>query len=121
VRFALAVLVGSIVQIVPYLNLQRWSGSTAFFTLGYLLFAALGTGFFAGRRAALAGAVSVFVGVTIYGVYSYVTGQVGTADAYTLTGYELRLLLGVLPFAIGGAVTGAMGGWLRSRAMSVAQ
>jgi small-conductance mechanosensitive channel len=121
VRFTLAVFAGSLVQIVPYVDPQRWTSGRAPFTAAYLLFAALGTGFFAGRRSAIAGALSIFIGVTLYGLLSFFSGQVGTTDAYTLAGYEFRLLFGVLPFAIGGAVTGAVGGWLRARVLSRAR
>ena len=115
-RFAGAVLVAGLVQLVVYLRVSTWSGTTALLATGYLLFAALGAGYFAARGSALAGALSVFVGAVAYGLFSYFVPLV-VADAGQLLDWELRLVVSVIPYAIGGAAAGALGGWLRRRAL----
>jgi hypothetical protein len=96
----------------------NWIGIAAIGAIGYLLFSAFGAGWFAVRRSALAGLLSVIVGALIYGAYSlWGPGGEGGAGIADLLGWEARLLIAVLPYAVGGAFTGAAGGWLRSRAM----
>jgi len=94
----------------------NWIGVAAIGAIGYLLFSAFGAGWFAMHRSALAGFLSVIVGALIYGAYSLWRQEVG-ASGGDLLGWEARLLLAVLPFAVGGAFAGAAGGWLRRRAM----
>ena len=96
--------------------MPNWIGVAAIGAIGYLLFSAFGAGWFAVHRSALAGFLSVMVGALVYGVFS-LWGQEAGAGAGDLLGWESRLLLAVIPFAIGGAFTGAAGGWLRRRAM----
>ena len=55
-RFALAVMVAAALQLVVYLQVGTWIGTTALLAVVYILFASLGAGWFAGRRPALAGA-----------------------------------------------------------------
>lgn len=98
--------------------MPNWIGVAAFGAIGYLLFSSFGAGWFAMHRSALAGFLSVVVGALIYGAYSFwAQGAGGSASGGDLLGWEARLLLAVLPFAIGGAFAGAAGGWLRRRAM----
>ena len=111
-RFALAVVVGGIVQIVPYAR----ADTPALLAIAYVIFAALGAGFFAGRREWLAGALSVLVGAALYGV----TNQLGyrTGGGTTLGDFltpETSLLLGVVPYAFLGGLAGFGGGALRTR------
>jgi len=113
VRFALAVLAAAILQIVPYLNLARWTGTAAVFVTLYLLLAALGAGFFAGRRAALAGALSVLGGATLYAVLAYVTRGEADVAFGSLLSFEERVVVEVLPYVLAGALVGAAGGRLR--------
>lgn len=97
--------------------MPNWFGVAAIGAIGYLLFSAFGAGWFAMRRSALAGFLSVVLGALIYGAYS-LWGQgagVGASGA-DLLGWEARLLIAVLPYAVGGAFAGAAGGWLRRRA-----
>ncbi len=119
-RFALAVTVAALAQLVVYLRLDLWIGVFAVIAFAYLLFAALGAGYFAGRRSALAGLSSVLVGALTYGVVAYATRTV-PAEVGSLVEWEVRLTVAVLPYAIGGAATGAVGGWLRARTMARAR
>ena len=120
-RFALAVLAAALIQVVPYLNLARWTGTAAVFVSLYLLLAALGAGFFAGRRPAIAGALSVVGGVTLYGVLAYLTRGEASVGFDTLLSFEQRLLVEVVPYVLAGALVGAAGGWLRAWALRVAR
>ncbi len=116
-RFALAVTVAAVAQLVVFLRLEEWIGVFAVIAIAYLLFAALGAGYFAGRRAALAGLLSVLVGALTYGVVAYAT-RTAPAEVGSLLEWESRLSVAVLPYAIGGAAAGALGGWLRAQAVA---
>ena len=112
-RFAIAVLAAGVVQIVPYLE----TSVAAVLAIAYLCFAALGAGFFAGRRPWLAGGLSVVVGAVLAGIAGEVrAASGGVMDVLTA---ETGLLLVIVPYAFLGALAGALGGWLRSRALAV--
>jgi hypothetical protein len=113
VRFPIAVLGAGVVQIVPYLE----TNVPAILAIGYLCFAALGAGFFAGRRGWLAGGLSVIVGAVLAGIVSEVR-TVGTSNLMDLLTAETGLLLVIIPYALLGALAGALGEWLRSRALA---
>jgi hypothetical protein len=119
VRFALAVVGAAVIQLFPYLRLDQWVGVGALLAIAYIEFAALGAGFFAGRRAWLAGALSVLLGALLYAVAAALT-QPGS-DAGTFTFFFLRLPVAVLPFIVLGAVAGWLGGALRARAIAAAR
>lgn len=111
-------LAAGVADLAAFLAVPNWIGVAAFGAIGYLLFSAFGAGWFAMHRSALAGFLSVIVGALIYGAYSLWGQSAGVgAGAGDLLGWEARLLLAVLPFAVGGAFAGAAGGWLRRRAM----
>jgi hypothetical protein len=115
-RFALAVLGAGIAEIVPYAR----PATPTLLAIGYLMFAALGAGFFAGSRGWLAGALSILVGAALFGILSEL-GTMGVQGATTLGDFitaETGLILGVVPYAFLGALAGTAGGWLRSRAVS---
>ncbi len=118
-RFWVAVLAAAVADLAAFLAVPSWIGVAAIGAIAYLLFSAFGAGWFAMRRSALAGFLSVLGGAVIYGAYS-LWGQSAAAGAsgFDLLGWEARLLIAVLPYAIGGAFTGAAGGWLRRRAMA---
>ncbi len=98
--------------------MPNWYGVAAIGAIGYLLFSAFGAGWFAMRRSAFAGFLSVVVGALVYGVYSlWGLGAGLGASSADLLGGEARLLIAVLPYAVGGAFAGAAGGWLRRRAL----
>ena len=113
----LAVTAAAVADLAAFLAVPNWIGVAAIGAIGYLLFSAFGAGWFAVRRSALAGFLSVIVGALIYGVFSLLgPGAPSGANGGDLLGWEARLLLAVLPYAVGGAFAGAAGGWLRRRA-----
>jgi hypothetical protein len=115
-RFAVAVIGAGIVQIVPYQRLDQWIGAGAVLALLYFGFAAFGAGFFAGRRAALAGALSVLVGAFLYAVVAGFT-QPGS-DPGAFASFFLRIPIAVFPFILIGAFAGSLGGLARARAVA---
>jgi hypothetical protein len=115
VRLAVAVLGAGIVQVFPYLRLDQWVGVGALLALLYIEFAAFGAGFFAGRRAALAGALSVLVGAFLYVVAAGLTQPGGDPGAFA--SFFLRIPIAVFPFILIGAVSGWLGGAVRARAV----
>jgi hypothetical protein len=117
VRFAFAVIVAAALQLVVYLQVGTWIGTTALLAIVYILFASLGAGWFAGRRPALAGALSALLGAAFYGVVSFFGPAAIGMGAIDLIGWELRLLLAVIPYVALGALAGTAGGWLRRRAI----
>jgi hypothetical protein len=111
------VLAAAVADLAAFLAVPNWAGIAAVGAIAYLLFSAFGAGWFAMRGSALAGFLSVLVGAVIYGAYSLWGKSTGAgASGLDLLGWEARLLIAVLPYAIGGAFTGAAGGWLRRRA-----
>lgn len=116
-RFALAVIVAAALQLVVYLQVGTWIGTTALLAIGYILFASLGAGWFAARRSALAGALSALLGAALYGVVSFFGPAAIGMSALDLIGWEARLLLAVIPYVLLGAGAGAAGGRLRRRAI----
>jgi hypothetical protein len=115
VRFAVAVLGAGIVQIFPYLRLDQWVGVGALLALFYIEFAAFGAGFFAGRRAALAGALSVLLGAFLYVVVAGLIQPGGDPGAFA--SFFLRIPIAVFPFIVIGALAGWLGGAVRARAV----
>ena len=114
-RFALAVVVSAAAQLFIYLRLPDWVGAGALLAVMYIAFAALGAGWFAGGRTALAGALSVVVGVTLYAVVTFFgPAGVGMATLDLVFGI-LRLVLAYWPYIAIGALAGAAGGALRTR------
>ena len=114
-RFAVAVLGAGIAQIFPYLRLDQWVGVGAILALVYIGFAAFGAGFFAGRRAPLAGALSVLVGAFLYAVVAGLTQPGGDPGAFA--SFFLRIPIAVFPFILLGALAGWVGGATRARAL----
>jgi hypothetical protein len=116
VRFAVAVLGAGTAQVFPYLRLDQWIGSGALLAFTYIAFAAFGAGFFAGRRAWLAGALSVLVGAFLYVIVAAVTEPGSNLGGFV--SFLLRIPLAVFPFIVIGAVAGALGGVIRQRAVT---
>jgi hypothetical protein len=117
VRFAVAVLGAGIVQIFPYLRLDQWVGVGALLAMANIVFAAFGAGFFAGRRAPLAGALSVLVGAFLYVVVAALV-QPGM-DLGGFVSFFLRIPVAVFPFILLGALAGWLGGEVRARAVTM--
>lgn len=114
-RFAVAVLGAGIVQIFPYLRLDQWVGIGALLALLYIGLAGFGAGFFAGRSAAFAGALSVLVGAFLYVVVAGLTQPGGDPGAFA--SFFLRIPIAVFPFILLGALAGWLGGAARARAV----
>ena len=114
-RFAIAVAVSAVAQVFIYLRLADWVGAGALLAVMYIAFAALGAGWFTAGRAALAGALSVVVGVTLYAAYTFFgPAGVGMATVDLILGI-LRLVIAYWPYIALGALAGAVGGSLRTR------
>ena len=112
-------IAAGVADLAAFLAVPSWFGVAAIGAIGYLLFSAFGAGWFAVHRSALAGFLSVVVGALIYGAYSLLIQGAGLgASGVDLLGWEARLLIAVLPYAVGGAFAGAGGGWLRRRAVA---
>ena len=114
-------MVAAALQLVVYLQVGTWIGTTALLAIGYILFASLGAGWFAARRSALAGGLSALLGAALYGVVSFFGPAAIGMSALDLVGWEARLLLAVIPYVLLGAGAGAIGGWLRRRAIPQAR
>jgi hypothetical protein len=117
VRFALAVIVAAVLQLVVYLQVGTWIGTAAVLAIVYILFASLGAGWFAARRSALAGALSALLGAVLYSVASFFGPAAIGMSPLDLIGWQLRLVLAVIPYVVLGALAGAAGGWMRTRAI----
>jgi hypothetical protein len=113
VRFGVAVLGTGLVQVFPYLRLDQWVGVGAVLALLYIELAALGAGFFAGRRSAVAGALSVLIGAFLYVLVAGLTQPGGDPGAFA--SFFLRIPIAVFPFILLGALAGWVGGALRAR------
>ncbi len=114
-RFALAAVVAAALDLVVLLRIDQWIGGGAILAIGYLLFASAGAGFFAGTRSALAGALAVFGGVLLSGLIQYWPRFSYANDLGVLLGFELQLLIAFVPYELGGAIAGHLGGVLRTR------
>jgi hypothetical protein len=120
VRFWLAVLVAALANVVVFAQTAGWIGTGAFLALAYLLFAAFGAGWFAARRSALAGGLSVLLGAAAAALLQFFTlssTALAGMGVLELIGWTLRFMTWAFPYAVGGAFAGAAGGWLRGRAM----
>jgi len=114
-RFALAVGTAAALDLAALLRIDQWIGAAALVAIGYLLFASAGAGFFAGTRSGLAGALAVIAGVLLSGLVQYWPRLAYANDLGVLVGFELQLLIAFVPYAIGGAIAGYLGGVARTR------
>ena len=117
-RFALAVAGAAALDLVVLLRIDQWVGTGALLAIAYLLVASAGAGFFAGTRGALAGALAVIAGVLLSGLVQYWPRFSYANDLGLLLGFELQLVVAFLPYGIGGAIAGQLGGALRARTES---
>ena len=119
-RFALAVIVSAVTQVFMLVRIADWIGVGAILAMTYLVFAAAGAGWFARRRAALAGALSVVLAVTLYACITYFgPAGIGTPPMELLFGI-VRLVIAYWTFIVTGAVAGALGGAIRRRVLGAA-
>ncbi len=114
-RFALAVAAAAALDLVVLLRIGQWVGTGAFLAIGYLLIASAGAGFFAGSRAAQAGGGAVVLGALLSGLVQYWPRFAYANDLGVLIGFELQLVFAIVPYVIGGAIAGHLGGLTRSR------
>lgn len=110
-RFALAVLAAGVTQVFLYLI----PGVVVLTALLYVTLASLGAGFFAKRRGWLAGALSVVLGVAVYGVVTLVGPNAVGQTVVDVLQSETALIVAIAPYAVVGAAAGAAGEWLRAR------
>jgi hypothetical protein len=116
-RFALAVFTAAALDLVVLLRVDQWIGPGALLAIAYILFASAGAGFFAGTRSALAGALAVIVGALLSGLIQYWPRFSYANDLDVLLGFELQLLVSLVPYEIGGAIAGLAGAAIRGRAL----
>ncbi len=114
-RFALAALVAGALDLAVLLKIDQWVGAGALLAIAYLLVASAGAGFFATRRGALAGALAVILGALLSGLVQYWPRASYANDLGTLIGFELQLVIALVPYEIGGAIAGHLGGLARIR------
>lgn len=114
-RFALAVLAGTAVLAVAFLRLPAMSAPAV--TMAVVVLTALGTGFFAARRGALAGLAIVYLGNLVFVAVNLTLRGTGE-DPSGVAGFLGRLLMVqvvLLQFAIPAAIAGWAGTRLRRR------
>jgi hypothetical protein len=100
---------------VVLLRIDQWIGVGALLAIAYLLVGSAGAGFFAGTKGALAGALAVTFGALLSGLVQYWPRFSYANDLGLLLGFELQLLVALVPYAIGGAIAGHVGGSARLR------
>ena len=114
-RFALAVIAGALVLGAAFLRLPDISSPPV--TMVVVVLAALGTGFFAARRGALAGFAIVYLANLFFVLVSVI--QLGVPqDDGGFGGFAGRMLIVqfvLLQFAIPAAVAGWLGAYVRRR------
>lgn len=117
-RFALAVLVAALAQLAFFVKFAASGDSGAgYFGFLYILFAAIGAGWFAERRGLLAGALCVVVAAILDGIY-VLSGPAGTGMAPIDTTLSIaRFVIAFWPYIAIGAVAGAVGESLRRRVL----
>lgn len=115
-RFWLAVLAGALVLGVAF---ARLPGSNPALLMAVVVLAALGVGFFARRRGALAGVAMVYLGNLVFvGITMTRYGTGDAADPSGIGGFLVRLLIVqvvLLQFAIPAAIAGWAGAYARRR------
>ena len=112
-RFTLAVTAAAVLDLAVLLRIDQWVGIAALLAIGYLFVASSGAGFFAGARPAMAGGLAVICGALLAGLVQYAPRATYANDFGVLLGWELQLVVAVIPYAIGGALAGATGGRVR--------
>ena len=116
-RLALAVVAAGALDLAVLLRIDQWFGLAGLMAVLYLFLASAGAGFFAGRRTVLAGGLAVIVGTILSGLVQYAPRATYSNDLDVLLGFELQLLIAVVPYAIGGAIAGGLGGAARRRVL----
>ena len=113
-RFALAVVVAGVTQMFLYFI----PGVVVLTALLYVVLASLGAGFLSRRRGWLAGALSVVLGVALYGIATLTSPSAAGQTFFDRVQGETALIVAIAPYAVIGAVAGALGEGLRARALA---
>ena len=116
-RLTLAVIASAIAQLLVY---TRFAGAlgTPVVVLPYIVLATLGAGWFAARRSALAGALSVVLAAGSFAVATFLgPAGIGMAPG-DVVGSAIAIVLTFWPYIAIGAIAGALGGSLRTRVLS---
>ena len=114
-RYALAVIAGALVLGLLFIRLPLIADPM--FSMGVVIAVGLGTGFFAARRGALAGFLSVYLGNLIFVAVNLAALGIGD-DPSGIPGFVGRLLfvqLVLLQYAIPAAIAGWAGEQARRR------
>lgn len=117
-RFWLAVLAGAIFQGLAF-SAFAGLGSSAF-AIAFIVLTALAVGFFAARRGALAGFLTVYLGNLVFVLINIGRRGLGE-DPSDLGGFMGRLLivqLTLLPYAVVGAIAGWAGARVRRQLLT---
>ena len=114
-RFALAVIAAAALDLAVLLRIDQWIGGSALLAIAYLLVASAGAGFFAASRGALAGGLAVVGGALLSGLVQYWPRMSYANDLGVLLGFELQLVIALVPYEIGGAIAGHLGQGVRAR------
>ena len=104
-RFALAVVVAGVTQMFLYFI----PGVVVLTAILYVVLASLGAGFLSRRRGWLAGALSVVLGVALYGIATFTNTSAAGQTLFDRVQGETALIV---------AIAGALGEGLRARALA---
>lgn len=114
-RFAVAVALSAVAQALLFIRLSATVGGGSFLALVFIVLATLGAGWFAARRAALAGALAVALAAATSAIVA-LQGPAGTGmPSLDAVGLVLGVVATFWPYIAIGAITGALGGALRQR------
>ena len=114
-RVAAAIIGAGALDLVVFLRIDQWLGVSAMLAIGYLMLSSAGAGFFSGSRSAMAGGLAVLCGALFSGLVQYAPRATYANDLGVLLGFELQLITAFVPYAIGGAIAGLVGGQIRRR------
>ena len=114
-RLSLAVAASAFAQLIAYL--QFAGSNTPVIVLPYIVLAMLGAGWFAARRAALAGALSVIAAALLYAIAIFL-GPAGIGmSAGDVAQNVVAVVVTFWPYIAIGAICGALGGAFRGRVL----
>ncbi|HET8568721.1 MAG TPA: hypothetical protein VFM93_07030 [Candidatus Limnocylindria bacterium] len=114
IRFVVAVGAGALLTYLA-LDRSRATQPPAVLVLAFLAVVALGVGFLAARRTWLAPVLAVYAGVVSWFLIG-LRASPPWAASDVWGGYQwLTNLVSFIPIAIGSALFGGVGGWIRGR------
>lgn len=115
-RFAVAVVLAALAQLLFFVRYASTGESGAsYFGFLYIVLATLGAGWFAGRRSAVAGALSVVVAAAVDALL-VLSGPAGVGTVPVDAALSVvRFVIAFWPYIAIGAIAGAIGGSFRRR------